>query len=31
MGDLGYIVGFCMAFVACLGCLVGFVIGRWMK
>jgi len=31
MGDIGYIYGYLLVFVACLGGIVGFVIGRWMK
>lgn len=31
MGDAGYIYGYLLVFVFSLGCLVGYVIGRWMK
>ena len=31
MRDFGYIYGYCLAFVFCLGGLLGWLIGRWMK
>ena len=31
MGDVGYIYGFGLVFVFCLGAVLGFLIGRWIK
>lgn len=30
MGDFGYIYGYMLVFVFCLGALLGYIIGRWM-
>lgn len=31
MGDIGYIYGYMLVFVFCVGIIFGFVIGRWLK
>ena len=31
MGEFGYFYGFSLAFVFCLGGLVGFIVGRWFS
>ena len=31
MGDFGYIYGYMLVFVACVGGLVGYIVGRWLK
>ena len=31
MGDIGYIYGYLLAFVACISGLVGWLVGRWFK
>lgn len=31
MGDIGYIYGYMLVFVFCVGIIFGFVIGRWSK
>lgn len=29
MGDIGYIYGYILVFVFCLGIVFGYLIGRW--
>lgn len=31
MGDFGYIYGYILVFVFCVGAFLGFVIGRWFS
>lgn len=31
MGDFGYIYGYSLVFVFCLGGLVGYLIERWLN
>ena len=31
MGEFGYIYGYVLVLVFCLGTLLGFVIGRWFR
>lgn len=31
MGDIGYIYGYCLVFVLCVGVVLGFVIGKWFS
>ena len=31
MGEFGYIYGYMLVFVFCVGTLLGFVIGRWFR
>jgi hypothetical protein len=31
MGDIGYIIGYWMAFIFFVGIILGFVIGRWFS
>lgn len=31
MGDIGYIYGYMLVFVFCVGIIFGFVIGKWFN
>jgi hypothetical protein len=31
MGEFGYIYGYMLVFVFCMGVVLGFVIGRWFS
>ena len=31
MGDLGYIYGYSLVFVFCVGVVLGFLIGKWFN